>query len=246
MGEPLYSLDWKSIRQGDLLDGRMTWQHGRCGDTDGVMVWCGRQLYKIEPLVFAAWMKVLKKVKNAKLWLLKFTEQGAQNLLKSAKKLKVDLLLCMPFLTMCYFWCTPVQAHARTHTRTHTYTHTHTHTHINTHTLSLSHTHEAHCSLLRWLSFLTGDAVRSSSNALLHNSTNRSILLALSSMNSSQGVLPRPRLALCLSALRMHVLRAPLCCHARVHEWCMRACTRARARTRAHTHTHTHMQGARI
>ena len=140
MGEPLYSLDWKSIRQGDLLDGRMTWQHGRCGDTDGVMVWCGRQLYKIEPLVFAAWMKVLKKVKNAKLWLLKFTEQGAQNLLKSAKKLKVDLLLCMPFLTMCYFWCTPVQAHARTHTRTHTYTHTHTHTHKHTHTLSLTHT----------------------------------------------------------------------------------------------------------
>ena len=140
MGEPLYSLDWKSIRQGDLLDGRMTWQHGRCGDTDGVMVWCGRQLYKIEPLVFAAWMKVLKKVKNAKLWLLKFTEQGAQNLLKSAKKLKVDLLLCMPFLTMCYFWCTPVQAHARTHTRTHTYTHTHTHTHKHTHTFSHTHT----------------------------------------------------------------------------------------------------------
>jgi hypothetical protein len=58
------------------------------------------QLYKIEPQVFAAWMKILKKVENAKLWLLKFTEQGAQNLVKSAQKFKVGLQQCFVHLNV--------------------------------------------------------------------------------------------------------------------------------------------------
>jgi predicted O-linked N-acetylglucosamine transferase (SPINDLY family) len=35
--------------------------------------------------VFAAWMRILKRVPKTKLWMLKFTAQGAENLLKSAK-----------------------------------------------------------------------------------------------------------------------------------------------------------------
>ena len=58
------------------------------------------QLYKIEQQVFAAWMKILKKVENAKLWLLKFTEQGAQNLVKSAQKFKVGLQQCFVHLNV--------------------------------------------------------------------------------------------------------------------------------------------------
>ena len=58
------------------------------------------QLYKIEPQVFAAWMKILKKVENAKLWLLKFTEQGAQNLVKSAQKFKVGFQQCLVHLNV--------------------------------------------------------------------------------------------------------------------------------------------------
>ena len=48
-------------------------------------------------------MRVLKKVPRAKLWLLKFTQQGADNLHKSAKKLGVDpsRSVC---LSVCFVW----------------------------------------------------------------------------------------------------------------------------------------------
>jgi protein O-GlcNAc transferase len=39
--------------------------------------------------VFAVWMRILKAIPAAKLWLLKFTQEGAANLLASAAKLKV-------------------------------------------------------------------------------------------------------------------------------------------------------------
>ena len=57
---------------------------------DDVILCSFNQLYKIEPRVFATWMRILKRVPRAKLWLLRFTEQGVDKLRKSAGKLGVD------------------------------------------------------------------------------------------------------------------------------------------------------------
>jgi protein O-GlcNAc transferase len=44
------------------------------------------QNYKIDPDVFKIWMKILKRVPNAVLWLLKFPPLAEANLWKEAKK----------------------------------------------------------------------------------------------------------------------------------------------------------------
>jgi len=49
-------------------------------DEDEVILCSFNQLYKIEPEVFATWMRILKRVPAAKLWLLRFSEEGAHNL----------------------------------------------------------------------------------------------------------------------------------------------------------------------
>jgi hypothetical protein len=43
------------------------------------------QLYKVEPEVFGAWMRILHRVPAARLWLLRFSAQGAENLRKQAR-----------------------------------------------------------------------------------------------------------------------------------------------------------------
>jgi protein O-GlcNAc transferase len=47
---------------------------------DDVILCSFNQLYKIEPEIFAVWMSVLKRVPNAKIWILKFTDEGAAKL----------------------------------------------------------------------------------------------------------------------------------------------------------------------
>jgi len=44
------------------------------------------QLYKIEPRVFEVWMRLLKALPHAKLWILRFTDDGAKKLAKYAEK----------------------------------------------------------------------------------------------------------------------------------------------------------------
>ena len=43
------------------------------------------QLYKIDPTTFRTWLRILSRVPNAILWLLRFPADGAQNLLKTAQ-----------------------------------------------------------------------------------------------------------------------------------------------------------------
>ncbi|MEA3353319.1 MAG: tetratricopeptide repeat protein [Campylobacterota bacterium] len=47
-------------------------------------------LYKVEPDIFAIWIKILKKVPNSVLWLLKSNEEGAENLKREAVKQGLD------------------------------------------------------------------------------------------------------------------------------------------------------------
>ncbi|KAK9238673.1 glycosyl transferase family 41-domain-containing protein [Lipomyces kononenkoae] len=44
------------------------------------------QLYKIDPSIFVTWLRILARVPNAVLWLLKFPELGSTNLLSFAKR----------------------------------------------------------------------------------------------------------------------------------------------------------------
>ena len=41
---------------------------------DDIVLASFNQLYKIEPAVFGAWLRVLKKAPRAKLWLLNFSQ----------------------------------------------------------------------------------------------------------------------------------------------------------------------------
>ncbi|KAH7104421.1 protein prenylyltransferase [Auriculariales sp. MPI-PUGE-AT-0066] len=43
------------------------------------------QLYKIDPVIFATWLRVLKEVPNSILWLLRFPALGAENLIRTAR-----------------------------------------------------------------------------------------------------------------------------------------------------------------
>lgn len=47
---------------------------------------CLNSNYKINPLIFNCWMKILNKCKNSVLWLLKENNKSAENLIKEAKK----------------------------------------------------------------------------------------------------------------------------------------------------------------
>ena len=47
---------------------------------------CLNSNYKINPLIFNCWMKILDKCKNSILWLLKENKKSAENLIKEAKK----------------------------------------------------------------------------------------------------------------------------------------------------------------
>lgn len=43
------------------------------------------QLYKIDPETFDCWMRILKRVPNSVLWLLRFPPAGEENILKEAR-----------------------------------------------------------------------------------------------------------------------------------------------------------------
>jgi len=47
---------------------------------------CLNSNYKINPLIFNCWMKILNKCKNSVLWLLKENKKSAENLIKETKK----------------------------------------------------------------------------------------------------------------------------------------------------------------
>jgi len=51
---------------------------------------CLNSNYKINPIIFDSWMKILIKCKNSVLWLLKGNEQSAVNLIKEASKRGVN------------------------------------------------------------------------------------------------------------------------------------------------------------
>ena len=51
---------------------------------------CLNSNYKINPIIFESWMKILNQCKNSVLWLLKENNQGAINILKEASKRGVN------------------------------------------------------------------------------------------------------------------------------------------------------------
>jgi predicted O-linked N-acetylglucosamine transferase (SPINDLY family) len=51
---------------------------------------CLNSNYKINPIIFDSWMKILIKCKNSILWLLKGDEKSAENLIKEASKRGVN------------------------------------------------------------------------------------------------------------------------------------------------------------
>ena len=57
---------------------------------EGFVFACLNSNYKINPIIFDSWMKILVKCKNSVLWLLKGNEQSQKNLIKEASKRGVD------------------------------------------------------------------------------------------------------------------------------------------------------------
>jgi len=56
------------------------------GISEDKFVFCNfNQLYKIDPEIFDVWMKLLKRVPNSILWLLRFPPAGEENLLQEAR-----------------------------------------------------------------------------------------------------------------------------------------------------------------
>lgn len=47
---------------------------------------CFNQLFKVDPTVFDCWMRILKRVPNSVLWLLRFPKESEANLLKEARQ----------------------------------------------------------------------------------------------------------------------------------------------------------------
>ena len=44
------------------------------------------QIYKIDPITFGVWMRILKAVPDAVLWLLRFPPAGEQNIRANARR----------------------------------------------------------------------------------------------------------------------------------------------------------------
>lgn len=57
---------------------------------DAIVFCCFNQTYKIEPVIFAAWMRILKRVENAIFWLLPKTPAAGNRLKAEARKQGVD------------------------------------------------------------------------------------------------------------------------------------------------------------
>ena len=57
------------------------------GVPEDKFVFCNfNQLYKIDPQIFDVWMRILKRIPNAVLWLLRFPAVGEENILKEARE----------------------------------------------------------------------------------------------------------------------------------------------------------------
>lgn len=62
-----------------------------CGLPEGAFVFCGfNQTYKITPAIFDVWMRILHRVQNAVLWLMKPDETTADNLRREAASRGID------------------------------------------------------------------------------------------------------------------------------------------------------------
>eukprot|EP00981_Chlorochromonas_danica_P001352 scaffold289_cov169-Ochromonas_danica.AAC.13 len=60
-------------------------QRQRYGISEDKFVFCCfNQLYKIDPEIFKVWMRILKRVENSVLWLLRFPAMGEENLRREA------------------------------------------------------------------------------------------------------------------------------------------------------------------
>jgi protein O-GlcNAc transferase len=63
---------------------------GQYGISEDKFVFCNfNQLYKIDPETFTVWMRILKRVPNSVLWLLRFPAAGEGNLRKEARELRI-------------------------------------------------------------------------------------------------------------------------------------------------------------
>eukprot|EP00595_Chromulina_sp_UTEXLB2642_P001379 CAMPEP_0196763636 /NCGR_PEP_ID=MMETSP1095-20130614/4456_1 /TAXON_ID=96789 ORGANISM="Chromulina nebulosa, Strain UTEXLB2642" /NCGR_SAMPLE_ID=MMETSP1095 /ASSEMBLY_ACC=CAM_ASM_000446 /LENGTH=224 /DNA_ID=CAMNT_0042117251 /DNA_START=1983 /DNA_END=2660 /DNA_ORIENTATION=- len=55
------------------------------GISEDAFVFCNfNQLYKIDPSIFDIWMRILKRVPNSILWLLRFPAAGEENIIREA------------------------------------------------------------------------------------------------------------------------------------------------------------------
>lgn len=69
----------------DVPTGSVT--RAQYGISEDVFVFCNfNQLYKIDPEIFDCWMRMLKRVPNSVLWLLRFPPVGEENILQEARK----------------------------------------------------------------------------------------------------------------------------------------------------------------
>ena len=64
----------------------------RYGLPEGVFVFCCfNQLYKVDPSIFDVWMRLLKRVPDSVLWLLRFPPSGEDNILKEVCRCGYEL-----------------------------------------------------------------------------------------------------------------------------------------------------------
>lgn len=61
-------------------------------DTDGIVFCCFNQAYKIEPVMFSAWMRILRLVPDSLLWLMPGNPLAQESLQKEAQKHGIDAL----------------------------------------------------------------------------------------------------------------------------------------------------------
>ena len=65
------------------------------GLSEDKFVFCNfNQLYKIDPPIFDVWMRLLKRVPNSELWLLRFPPAGEGNILKEVSEIYYFFYYC--------------------------------------------------------------------------------------------------------------------------------------------------------
>ena len=70
-----------------ILDNSQSVKRAQYGiEEDKFVFCCFNQLYKIDPTLFDTWMRILKRVPNSVLWLLRFPQDGEENIFNEARK----------------------------------------------------------------------------------------------------------------------------------------------------------------